>query len=244
MRVLVTRPEPGATRTARRLAVLGHAAVVDPLMRIEPLTRPDDDAPFDALAFTSPNGVEAYGAARPGVPVFAVGPRTAEAARRQGWADVNDCGGDAHDLVRHLAHALPRGARVRHPGGADQAADLAALLAPHGIHGESLVVYRAVAASHFGPATAQALRAGALDAALHFSPRSARTFLTCAGAEGLVDCVHRLRHLCLSPAIAAVLSAAGCAVTVADAPNEDALLALLAEGGGGAPEVAPRSAAV
>lgn len=238
MRVLVTRPEPGATRTAGRLAALGHDAVVAPLLEIEPLSPARPAGPFDAVAFTSPNGVEAFG---PGgeTPVFAVGPRTAEAARRQGWTDVRDCDGDAIALVRHMAQALQPGARVLHPVGADQAADLSALLMPHGIKVDSLVVYRAVAARHLPENLAALLRGEGLDAALHFSPRSTRTLLACAQAGGLVDALRPLRHLCLSPAIGSVLSAAGIVGSVADAPNEDALLALLKRNDGGTPEVAP-----
>lgn len=238
MRVLVTRPEPGATRTAAHLAALGHAAVVAPLLEIEPVSPALPEGPFDALAFTSPNGVEAYGRVED-LPVFAVGPRTAEAARRQGFDDVRDCDGDAIALVRHIARTLPQGARVLHPVGADQAADLAALLAPHGIRVDSVVVYRAVAARRLPADLAAALQAGGIGAALHFSPRSARTLIACAQADGLLDALRGLTHLCLSPAIASVLSAAQMAATVAEAPNEAALLALLQRDDDGAPEVAP-----
>ena len=38
MRLLVTRPEPDATRQAEKLAARGHEAVLAPLLLIEPAT--------------------------------------------------------------------------------------------------------------------------------------------------------------------------------------------------------------
>jgi uroporphyrinogen-III synthase len=36
MRIWVSRPAPGASRPARRLAELGHAALVAPVLRLAP----------------------------------------------------------------------------------------------------------------------------------------------------------------------------------------------------------------
>ena len=57
-RVLVTRAEPGASATGRRLAALGYASIVEPLFILEPI---NTDLPqFDVLAFTSANGARAF----------------------------------------------------------------------------------------------------------------------------------------------------------------------------------------
>ncbi|OYY13225.1 MAG: hypothetical protein B7Y70_02865 [Rhizobiales bacterium 35-68-8] len=239
MRVLVTRPEPGATRTVRRLAALGHEAMVAPVLRIAPVAGGRPEGRFDAVAFTSPNAVSAFPGAVLHCPAFTVGPRTATEARRAGWQDVTDCAGDAQALAAALAQALPGGARVLHPAGEDQAADLGALLAPSGIRVETRIVYRACPMARLDADAAAALRAGRLDAALHFSPRTARILLACVEAGGLMEPFGRLRHFCLSPAIASVLEAAHIPVTVAVEPNEDALIAVLASGRAGEPEVAP-----
>ena len=235
MRVLVTRPEPGATRTARRLAALGHEAMVAPVLRIAPVAGGRPEGSFDAVAFTSPNAVSAFPGAVLHCPAFTVGPRTATEARRAGWQDVTDCAGDAQALAAALVRALPGGARVLHPAGADQAADLGALLAASGFRVDTRVGCRACRMDR----GVGALRAGRLDAALHFSPRTARILLACVEAGALMEPFGRLRHFCLSPAIASVLEAAHIPVTVAVEPNEDALIAVLASGGAGEPEVAP-----
>ncbi|WP_204351469.1 hypothetical protein, partial [Providencia stuartii] len=58
MRVLVTRPEPEASRTAEELAWRGHDPVVAPLLLVEPLVEPASAAiaagGIVALAVTSP----------------------------------------------------------------------------------------------------------------------------------------------------------------------------------------------
>jgi uroporphyrinogen-III synthase len=73
-----------------------------------------------------------------------------------------------------------------------------------------------------------ALKAGSVDAVLHYSARSAAAFLAAASRAGLGDAVARIRHVCLSAEVAAPLRAAGIgAADVAGEPNEKALLACL-----------------
>ena len=86
------------------------------------------------------------------------------------------------------------------------------------------------------PTEAQsALQAGALDAVLLYSPRTARIYadLVLAEADALIAAVRRLNHLCLSPAVAAAVSSLKLdsgRVLVAAAPRQDALLECLGEG--------------
>ncbi|MCC6949404.1 MAG: uroporphyrinogen-III synthase [Bradyrhizobiaceae bacterium] len=232
MRILVTRPQPGAARTAARLAELGHEAVIDSLLSIEPLAVSRIPAgPFAALTATSANAVRIAGAMVElerfrRLPLYAVGSATAEAARASGFVDVVAADGDAGSLAQKLAGELARGARVLHLAGEERARDLGELLAPAGIAVDLLVLYRMRAATAFG-AAAELLASGKLDAALHFSPRSAATFTALAKQAGLVKVACTVRHLCLSAAVAEPLAALGARVEVAARPNEAALLSLL-----------------
>ena len=78
MRILITRPQAEAERTAARLIALGHEPVIAPVLRIE---RTEDTPPsgsFDALIVTSVNAVPALadledGRARQSSP-WALGP--------------------------------------------------------------------------------------------------------------------------------------------------------------------------
>jgi uroporphyrinogen-III synthase len=231
MRVLVTRPEPDASRTAALLQSRGHTVVVDPVLALDliPTERPAGE--FDAIAVTSATAVRA---ARSNVdldplrrlPLCAVGRRTADAAREAGFTTVHDASGDAGALARLLSATLPPGSRVLHLAGEDRARDLGPLLAVAKIEVDVLVLYRMIAAERLGPAAA-ALKANGLDAALHYSARSAAAFVRLAEREGLTNAVKELRHLCLSEAVAAPLVALGARVEVAPEPNEVALLVLL-----------------
>jgi uroporphyrinogen-III synthase len=63
---------------------------------------------------------------------------------------------------------------------------------------------------------------------LHYSRRSAQSFLAGARTAGLIDAALRLTHFCLSSEVAAPLSSAGAAsVKVAPQPDEAALMRLV-----------------
>ena len=98
MRVLVTRPEPSATRTAEKLRLMGHDPVVLPLARaVHDLTATKDalTSPHAAVTVTSAEairaleelGTEAIAPYREDL-FFAVGPASADAARRLGLRQV------------------------------------------------------------------------------------------------------------------------------------------------------------
>lgn len=231
MRVLVTRPQPDAARTAARLAELGHEAIIDPLLQFEPLEiRKFPAGPFAAIAATSANAMRAAGEmeaieAFRVLPLYAVGGQTAAVAREAGFENVIDCDGDAAALAAMLARQIAPPARVLHLAGEARAQDLGHLLAPHGIEVDVLELYRMRPADRLG-ASAPLIGSG-LDAVLHFSPRSATTFVALCEREGLVEASRNLRHLCLSQAVADTLAPLGARPEIAAQPNESALLALL-----------------
>lgn len=232
MRVLVTRPEPEASRTAGALARRGHEAVVAPLFVAEPVAA-EIDGPFAALAVTSPRTIAMMSADRcgalAGLPAFAVGDRTAGALAAAGFTDIRSAAGDLRALATLIAAAgLPRGARILHPGGEDRAGDLASALAPSGLAVVSAVVYRMTPAAAWPQAAAQSLADGTLGAVLHYSPRAAEVFRHLCLTQGWAAEACRLRHVCLSAAVAAMLEPLGLAcVIIAQHPDEAALLAAL-----------------
>lgn len=99
-RILVLRPEPGATATVKRARSIGLDAFAVPLFEVEPVgwTAPDP-ASFDGLLLTSANAIRHAGEqlqSLRGLPVHAVGAATADAARAAGFdaASVGDQGVD------------------------------------------------------------------------------------------------------------------------------------------------------
>ena len=215
MRVWVTRAEPGASRTAARLRALGHEAVVEPVLEVRPLDADLDLTGVTAIAFTSINGVEAFAAraAERGLPVFAVGDATAEAARLANFGEVASASGDVVALGELIGREAPAGAVVLHPGARELAGDLAASAGPT-VTVRAVAVYETVGREP-APST--------VDAVLVYSPKAGRAL---AG----LDAPGQPAWLCISEAAATPLRAAGRApIRVAAAPDENALLHLLAE---------------
>ena len=160
-RVWITRTTPGADRTAQAVRALGFDPVVAPLLEVRPLARTGDYLSLDdvaALAFTSVNGlIFADLTPRRDWPVFAVGHRTAQAARDRGFTDVRSAGGDAEDLAALIARewgarGLARGPGVLLvPGAVRPSADLAGLLAGR-VPVRSMAVYETVETAVLTPA--------------------------------------------------------------------------------------------
>jgi uroporphyrinogen-III synthase len=236
MRLLVTRPQPDAERTAAVLRAAGHQVDVAALLRIELIADVELGGPWSALVVTSTNALRALEshsrrAALLALPLFAVGRRTAAAARAAGFLDVTAAGGNVQDLAASLR---------RHQGadpllylaGQDRSRDLAGDLAADGRIVSTVVVYRAVKLEQFPPAIAAALAAGQIDGVLHFSRRSAQAYLDCARSAALLDRSLAPSHYCVSDQVAEPLMAAGAKhVRIAERPEEAALIALIgAEG--------------
>ena len=99
-RVLVTRSQPGASETAARLKAMGYRPIAEPVFTVERLKAELPE--FDALAFTSLNGVRVFAELSPrrDGPVFCVGARTAEEARKEGFSDVVSADGDVAALAK------------------------------------------------------------------------------------------------------------------------------------------------
>jgi len=233
VRLLLTRPEPDAQRTAAALRAQGHEVIVAPLLRIAPVAdAPIGAGPWAAILITSANAAHALAAhARTAelrtLPVFAVGRRSADAMAAAGFAEVTSADGNVGDLARLVAARLQPAARLLYLAGEDRSGDLAGDLRAHGFAVETAVIYRAIAAPSLPPAAAQAL-AGGVDGVLHFSRRSAEVFVEAARAAGLLESALRAVHFCLSAATAEPLAQAGAADSrVAERPNEAVLLALI-----------------
>ena len=231
MRLLVTRALEDGERTAAALRGRGHAVMLAPLLRLEPVAADFGPGPFAAVLITSANAARALtGHARLAellnVPLYTVGQRSADAARAVGFAITHSADGDARDLVAMLARELAGAAQpLLYLAGEDRSVDLAEELGQHGLRVRTTVVYRAAVVKRFPVQTEQAIAAGELDGVLHYSHRSADTFLRCAEAAGLQERVVALTHFCLSAQVAPPLLAAGAPdVRIAARPEELALL--------------------
>ena len=234
MRVLVTRPAEDSLRTAQELVKLGHQAVVAPLFETRIVEGPElrlDDV--QAILATSGNGIRALArqSHRRDVPVFAVGTRTAAAARAAGFTVVVDAGGDAAALAELATARLRREAGpLLHAAGGNSTLELAQALARRGFDIRRCVVYQLVEVAELPPAAVGALRRDALDAVLVFSARSARLLAGCVRTAALADSCKRVLACCISTQAANALDGLTFRdVHIASRPNQKSLLALLQE---------------
>lgn len=220
-RVLVTRSQPGAEETAKRLRDLGFEPILAPLRTLEAVAHDPAlvEAGVDALAFTSAAGVR-FWTGRRDLPAFCVGDATAEAARAAGHTDVRSAAKDGAALAVLIVENTRQGATIVHVRGDEVAVDLASALAAVGRRGGVIIVYRAIDAVSLPP--------GALDdphAVLFHSPAGARIFTRLTAHSGALRSV---RAVALSAAVAQMLDpGAWGSIEVAEEPTEIALLATL-----------------
>lgn len=232
MRIWVPRPEPGATRTAARLCARGHVPLIAPVLVSRPTGTALPGGRFAGLILTSGNAMAALDdgavARLAGTPVFAVGARTAETAARAGLGPVWEGSGDAAALARLITETLPPGASLLHLAGAERKPEPAATLARAGYDLRTHVAYAAEPVATLPESVAAALGCidSSLDAALHYSRRSAETALALAGEAGFAEPFGAIRHYCLSEDVAVPLAGAGIPIHfVPTRPREDDLLA-------------------
>jgi uroporphyrinogen-III synthase len=215
-RVLVLRPEPGASATAARAEALGVEAITAPLFTISPVDwNAPDPAAFDAILLTSAN------AARHAGPQLAnylhltchtAGEATAAAAAAAGFGDVRTGPSDGKAALAAMS------GRVLHLCGREHLP-----LAHDGASVVRRIVYAADPATDLPQAARDALAQGAV--ALLHSPRAAATF-----AAFLPETArHGVTAAAISEAARAALGPGWRHVAVAARPRDEALLELAAE---------------
>lgn len=210
-RLIILRPEPGASATVRRAGELGLDALAVPLFEVGPVRwEAPDPARFDGLLLTSANAVRHGGKELlrlRGLPVYAVGEATADAARDAGF-DIAATGDEGVDW---LLGSIDSNLRLLHLCGEDRREPAEAQQAI-----TSLAAYRAK------PVERPDLTGVQGSVALIHSARAGQRFAELAQDRGSIVIA------AISPS--AAQAAADCweAVEIAEAPTEEALLALAA----------------
>ncbi|MER9297486.1 uroporphyrinogen-III synthase [Mesorhizobium sp. M0621] len=232
-RVLVTRPEPGASRTARQLEQTGFQPVLLPLTETVALPVDGGVVPDDAVAVavTSANAVrhapKEIIAALAALPCHAVGERTAQAAREAGFLSVSEGPGNAEALADSLAGDLSGKTivylcgRVRFPAFEQR-------LTTADVRVRAVETYDTPAVGYSDEAILERLSGQPADAVLLYSAKAAAAMQVLARRPALQGLFEKTWFFALSARIAAVLDdVAGERTRIAAQPDEEALLALL-----------------
>jgi uroporphyrinogen-III synthase len=231
-RVLITRPEPGASRTAQKLAELGFEPVLLPLSETRPLPVNGNAVPIDAaaVAVTSANAIRHAApellSALSSLPCHAVGTKTTQAARSAGFSSVREGPGEALALADQIAASFSGSlvylcGRVRLIGFEDR-------LAGSGVRVHPLESYDTVSLEYSDEAVSVHLADRPVDAVLLYSAKAAHAFGALAERSGTRHLFEGAGLFVLSQRIASALGQYGCAAaSVAAQPTEQALLTLL-----------------
>lgn len=226
MKLLIIRPEPGASASALRAQEAGLEPILLPFFEVQAAQWGcPDPADFDALLLTSANAVRFGGAALESLralPVHAVGERTAEAARAA-RLDVATVGtSDAAAAVKAASDIGHR--RLLWIAGADHRLIKMPKNMPKALKVTTVISY--ASGRKLLPVDAAKVIASADAVALH-SPRAAQEFAKAVGDFGLDRSTITLAAF--SPAIAEAAGEGWRAVAVAERPADIALLSALAE---------------
>ncbi|WP_315785875.1 uroporphyrinogen-III synthase [Bradyrhizobium sp. SZCCHNPS1003] len=233
MAVLVTRPAPDNEHTASALRARGFEVLLAPMLRFEPVAMPPDVGGDAAgLIVTSSNALRAAApqlraSALLRLPLFAVGDRTAAAAREAGFTQVISAAADAAALRDLIADSgvIDAKATLLYLAGADISRDLASELAERGFDVVTQTVYRMAPVAALPRDVCAAFAANRIEAVLHYSRRSAAAFVAAIRADGVEISALAVPHGCLSANVAEVLREAGATqVTIAAHPDENDML--------------------
>src|SRR5262249_816769 len=128
MRILVTRPEREAQRTAARLTALGHEVVCAPLLEIVATGFALPFGPYDAILARGTQRVTLFGADSArlihDLPLFAVGERTAAAAHAASFCNVRPAAPDARELTEKIVDCYQKPASLLYLAGRDRKREL------------------------------------------------------------------------------------------------------------------------
>lgn len=234
-RVLVTRPEPGASETAQRLEALGFLPLKLPLHEIRVLPVSADAIPrrIAAVAVTSANAVRlASGeliSRLTGLSCFAVGEATAAAAQAAGFSRIVEGEGDAEALAETVITSRPAGlvvylcGRVRHPLFEQRLTDAGVAVVP-------VETYDTARSARTSDEISAAIGERPVDYALLYSANASEALVETMGRAELKDLFKNTKFACISARIADALAGkVSGKILVAPEPNETALLALLRE---------------
>ena len=222
MRILLTRPEADARKSAQALGAEGFDTLITPLFEIAPTGEAKPVGDFTALLATSAHAFDTLTSDLSSLPLYVVGERTAEAAQRKGF-HVAQIAADGENLARMIGqgamHFLYLAGRERRP-------ELEAQLTQQGHHVTPWIVYETKSAQQF-PAQAQAaLAAGRIDAVLHFSTRSAALYRQLAQRAGIEPQALAPAQIAISARAARELTGAQ-RITIARTPDLAGLISAL-----------------
>ncbi len=144
--ILVTRAEPGASKTFNKLKEMGFLAEKIPAIHLAQAPITFSQKNFEgALIFTSQNGIQFAPRApfRHAKKVFCVGDATAQSAHQAGFKNIHSARGDAQTLIEYIKDNWTKGdGPLLHMANASPRGDIVPSLKESGYDAEFMAVYK------------------------------------------------------------------------------------------------------
>lgn len=227
MHLLMTRPEPDATFSAKKLRTKGYSILINPVLETRFSKEPIAWKKGVDFVVTSRNGMRALNALatdemRREARLFSVGDATADLAEAAGFTMVLSASGAVEDLVYTVLEEQPT--RLVYVCGRDRKGNLEVRLRANGIAVDLAERYRAEFASAFRPSVINAFQTGALDGVLLYSRRTAEAFAALIDRHQLSYSTKKIAYFCLAKTVASVFDGVrGIDLHVAERPDERSL---------------------
>ncbi|CDN55954.1 Uroporphyrinogen-III synthase [Neorhizobium galegae bv. officinalis bv. officinalis str. HAMBI 1141] len=236
MRVVVTRPENSARRTAERLQNLGHQPVLLPLTKAVHHPEVAEAAlagPHSALAVTSAEAVRVLSLPGDHLPLFlgqtlyAVGETTAKAAEDAGFRDIRRGPGTGAELAKIIASdASSFDAPLLYLAGRPRSPKFEDGLHATGVPFVTAEIYEMAPIAYDEVFIRATLLDPPVDAVLLYSRENARLF--CDFAAPHLKELASVQFLCLSANVAEIIPREFHRnIKIASHPDEDGVFALL-----------------
>ena len=233
-KVLLTRAETAAQRSAGKLRQLGFDPVILPIFEVRDTAVEMPTEPVDLFVFTSANAAEilkrrGWRPGNTGITAYCIGERTAEAVAKLGFEKIVVSGPDAPALCQRLASDHPgKEPHTLYPCGTCLQHDLTELLEPACITVTPVPVYRHQTVNRSKEEIAGALNAILEGNVLIYSAASARHLADLLTLHELEPLLKSLICICISKAAAKPVRALPWReLKSADQPTESSMLELL-----------------
>ena len=240
--IITIRPEPDASLDVDWLRRYQVPALAVPVMRAEQQSFDLPDSPsLQAIIFTSRYAVAAIAGidgiasidkmarlvALRSLPVYAVGRRSALAARQAGFDDVTTGPGDGYALVPLIVAKLnPNAGDILWPCSSIISFDIASCLADFGYSVRQMPVYAMLATRHISSELQARLAACSSAAVVAMSARSIDLFSQMLNTSQFAGYRKRITVIASSNAIATAAGSGWADIVVSKAPRRSRVLAI------------------
>ena len=237
MKLIVTRPEPAASRTAEKLRALGHEVAVSPVLEIVATETKMPNGDFSMIIITSANALRIF--ERQGfdqsllkTAIYVVGDKTAQKAKDLGFQNVHSAAGNAENLAELIKSRFDVLVIDKRPAlyvcGENSTSGFTDELSKFGLNITVWVNYKANLVDQLTKKSSDFLAIDDLVGILLYSARSAGQFSRLIDRKKTSYVIENMSIFALSSAVKKALSKDLQKVAkIAEKPNEQSLFALI-----------------